>query len=155
MYICQVRRSTLRKTPESLWLNKIKLLFLSPPHLHSCDCPAWAGGVGMGLCSTSSFGGISRQYACCLLCPELPWGRLCPTCQQPQSVCGWCRRSSSQGKKWSRSLLPTLDRAQATALVPCKGDGKMYSGNSCWVRESTAALVLCFSKWLAAHPHHS
>lgn len=146
----------LRKTPESLWLNKIRLLFLAPAAAHPpppAPVQHGLGGGQMGLCSTSSFGDLFRQYLCCLLCPELPWGPLHQTCQQPQMVCGWCRRSSSQAEKWSRLLLPTLDRARTTTPAPCKGDRKMYSGNSCRVRESIYGLWYCVSQSGSLYAH--
>lgn len=40
----QVRRTILRKTPESLWLHKIKLLLLPLSLSHTWDRPAWVGG---------------------------------------------------------------------------------------------------------------
>lgn len=144
MCICQAWWTMLRKTPESLWLNKIRLLFLAPPSPQS-PSPAWAWGRTDG---TLLYFLIWQPLPAVPMLPPLlraPLGS--STSNLPTTTDGvWMVQEVFQ-PGWEVVQIGSPHTGQSSGHHPSSmHDGKMYSGNSCWVRENSYGLWCCVSQ---------
>lgn len=152
MCICQAWWTMLRKTPGSLWLNKIRLFLAlhhpSPQSRVGLGKDGWGSALlpHLATSSGSTYAAASAQSS-----PGVLY-------IQPANNHRWCVDGAGglparlrSGPDW---FSPHWTELGPLPQLHARWKGVFWEQLSS-KREQLWALVLCFSKWVAACPHHS